>query len=390
MPYRDPGFAVANTIEDILTKRELLKRQAAQDVLNTRNVESQIADRESNRRIQEETAKALAEERQSNAQIKRAAFFTPGQEIGYAPDPNLLPAGTVKPAAFPYSQVGITPPQSEAATTGAADLQGPPVGDVHPASYTGTAQDRQESEDQKAALEYLQGLDPKKPIDPKQFLIAQVKSHNKINMPAGGFAQAKDVHSPPYTEYLDYVASLPPGTKPKLFEQWKIDNANYKRPTPSTTEHAAVIGEMDDPEHPGQKIPAWLDPYHTEAPPVPVKGGGRKTPPAGAAAKSMTTADVNAIKAAWAAAGKGKTGFWGNTPNPEAQKGLVAVQNRFIGFLPEPWMQEDATAIMKDPNAQKHSIEDIVAAEQGPNGEDLTPEQDAAFRRVLTYVLGKF
>lgn len=63
MPYEgftSPGAAVANTLADILTQKRLESRQAMIDRLNEENIRSQMADRETNRKIQEENAKTNA------------------------------------------------------------------------------------------------------------------------------------------------------------------------------------------------------------------------------------------------------------------------------------------------------------------------------------------
>lgn len=65
------GGTISDQLAALVAKQLAEKRQAMLDALNTRNVESQIADREANRRNQEENTKSMAAQR--DAQIAKAA-----------------------------------------------------------------------------------------------------------------------------------------------------------------------------------------------------------------------------------------------------------------------------------------------------------------------------
>src|SRR5574341_316353 len=65
--FVSPWAMAQQALVSYFGKQDALKRQAEIDQLNRRNVESQIADRAANRRIQEEQALSLAEMRKQSA-----------------------------------------------------------------------------------------------------------------------------------------------------------------------------------------------------------------------------------------------------------------------------------------------------------------------------------
>jgi hypothetical protein len=127
--FASPGAAAVDEMTAGLLEREKLKRQAMLDELQRQQVESQIKDREANRRIQEENVagqrearEALADERKQKQIAGVTSLLSPGQDISGTEAASVLPGylqRTEGGATLPSKQIsdaGVkeSPSQSDA------------------------------------------------------------------------------------------------------------------------------------------------------------------------------------------------------------------------------------------------------------------------------------
>lgn len=153
--FASPGGEAVDAMTAGLLQREQLKRQAMLDELNRQNIQSQMADRESNRRIQDENAKSLAAEREAAAADRKQKevagviqTLKPGQDITGTSAAGLVPGylqHTEGGATLPSTQFaqalvpGETAPTSGGSVTTKSESQ-PDASVPTRQVYTGTPQ----------------------------------------------------------------------------------------------------------------------------------------------------------------------------------------------------------------------------------------------------------
>lgn len=152
--FTSPGGNVASSLLDLMVRQKAEERQAMLDSLHQRDVESQMQDRATNRKIQEEN---VAISQQARAQAEQAAKISGGLRVAEA-----TPAGT---ELTPESEAAL-----KDANLGQLIKQGVPTGGAMDASigegpvmqthntFTGTAKQSHEAEvlAQKQALAEVQ------------------------------------------------------------------------------------------------------------------------------------------------------------------------------------------------------------------------------------------
>lgn len=218
---------VGDAIEQDFLRQLALRRQAAQDDLNRRNVESEIADRSMNRNIQQANLDslsgqraALEEQRKASGAKDVANMMTPDQEIDPESESKLR-AGGLGGLVIAGPKVGghLAPEVGE----------GPTV-DVGPDKFRGTPAQIKERDDRAQRQKYVDSLDPNS-LEGKA---ARYEQETGKNAPTGMFDKTT---RPPGAvgEYEYYVQQeKDAGRTPISFDAYQTRDANRKNPKPAS------------------------------------------------------------------------------------------------------------------------------------------------------------
>lgn len=129
MPEGYVGWGIANTLEQLMAQKKAEARQKMLDELNAEDTRSQIAYRASQAKTAEESAKALAEQREEAAWVNRVKPLSMGQDVTDM-DPDLLKEGASRGyfTQTPRGQLtpSVTTSESEVSLPGgdSPDLKG--------------------------------------------------------------------------------------------------------------------------------------------------------------------------------------------------------------------------------------------------------------------------
>lgn len=243
MPYnfQSVGGAATSALEELLVRRQAQQRQRFLDEIMKRNSDSQIADREMNRKIQQSNVDSLDEARNTAAADRIAGKLSPDQTLDPETTSTLKKGGYGALVVPGQEKFGMLPPDQG---------EGPTL-ETTPDKFRGTAQQTKATEDRKRAEEYLQSLDPAS----KEAQALRYELSTGKGAPAGMFD--KEPNKPALVQEYEYYVNQAKGSgqQPISFDEFrKKARANGGSPyyIPAQTAQGIVpfntrTGEFNDP-----------------------------------------------------------------------------------------------------------------------------------------------
>lgn len=424
-----PGFissgnAVSDSLEQVLGRRKAEARQAMLDeIMQAREKQNLEQGQVSMDATRENTAanklwrQAQADQLSSATQLKNAQQLMMGQTLDASNPPNIDPSLITRSPQHPdpittgpdiaygplagdqYGQMGTAP-----SIPGA--LQ--PNTDADQARFAGLPDDRRLAAKQQQ-LHLVKASPEFKSADPLHqiMMLNEIANPNDTINPGTYLNPPADKHSPAWTEYQDYAASLAPGVKKLDFDAYQQRDANRRQ---SLAGGGGYNSQFIADVNPGTGVQTgkffWADPRKqtvTEAQmPAPQVGpqqpsalGGTKPPPAvaNALAPKKPLVDTRAAAALANAISKAKTGTSINpfskparTPESEAQIGVLVGQ--IIGAADTTDdVKQNAQQVVSDRALDKHSNQEVVAhAFRSDNVTPLSQEEKSDLLQILSTI----
>lgn len=223
-----PGSAVAGQLQNILTQKRLEARQAMLDQIHSKDVESQIRDRDENTRANSEFRAANAENRKAQEVQRRAGLYSPdmpmdpnSEDYKYIQKeaPSLINPATPETPQFEYE--GQAPIPASGPT-----FRGLPV----------QIEASRKAKIQSDAMAALNSPDFAKKSPTERAAIFRMATGSE---PSADIIEGrKEPHSQIYTEYQDYLSSKP--ATPLSFDAYMTMDANRKKVNPPV-EHGTFL-----------------------------------------------------------------------------------------------------------------------------------------------------
>lgn len=404
MPYTDPGYAVASTLEDILTKRKAEARQARLDALHEEQVRASLAIQKENAESNKMYRDAWADERRQNAATKFKAGLSKGQPL----DPNdptyggMLTTADIVPGVDPEKNAVVGPQGLEqgskifgmtsnvsgkdaadfldaASTTGVKSIA--PI--VKPPTFYGTPKEIEEDKKREAMRAYANKLAPDHPL---RMAIEYNLATGGDNPPAASITPPKPTNETMVFIKRDGTAMI----NGKVVDASKIPaGAHYQyegldRAPRVVPEHTYGAIEIDDPDHPGHKIPAAWDPKDPTKAPVPLPQGFRK-PPTGANSNKIEAVIPSNLGTALTKANAEVAKYTGRFA-PTAAKAQAEAQRKLVLdqiFALHPTLAPAVRAMASNPAAASFTFDQLVAGIK-PQPNDTDKEAMRALYTALT------